>query len=310
MTSDGGNGARTGETYFPLPANDAQREIVRRLTANRGVLVQGPPGTGKSHTIVNLICHALATGQRVLVTSHAVRALRVLRRMIHDRAPDLAPLSVVLLGDNREALLAMEESVQGITTRQNTWSPAESQATISSLERDLDRERRRESEVLADLRAIRERETEQDAKFGYRGTLARIAETLRRERESLSWLHDDTPEDVEPPLSAVEFDELVSLCKSEPISQWEAGGRVSVELQGLPTVDAFEHAVRVEHKSRATYEGDVETRQRLEYRPLEALNDEDRRNLGVGLGALVALIERIERRAFALDRGGDSADSG
>ena len=303
VTSDGGNGARLDETYFPLPANDAQREIVRRLTANRGVLVQGPPGTGKSHTIVNLICHALATGQRVLVTSHAVRALKVLRRMVRDRAPDLAPLSVVLLGDNREALLAMEESVQGITTRQNTWSAAESEATISSLERELDRERRREAEVLADLRAIRERETEQDAKFGYRGTLARIADTLRHERESLSWVHDETPEDVEPPLFAAEFDELVSLCKNGPVSQWEAGGRVNVELEGLPTIDAFEHAVRVEHEAGATYEGDEQTRQRPEYRRLEPLNEEDRSNLAIGLGKLVALIERIERRPLPWTEG-------
>ena len=295
-TNDSGNGAHPGETYFPLPANDAQREIVRRLTANRGVLVQGPPGTGKSHTIVNLICHALATGQRVLVTSHAVRALKVLRRMIRDRAPDLAPLAVVLLGDNREALLAMEESVQGITTRQNTWSPAKSQAAILSLERDLDRERRRESEVLADLRAIRERETEQDAKFGYRGTLARIADALRRERASLSWVKDGTPEAVEPPLSAAEFDELVSLCKDGRVSQWEGGGRAQIELKGLPTTSAFEHAVRVEHEARATYECDESTRQRPEYGPLATLNEDDRHNLITGLGKLVALIESIERR--------------
>ena len=79
-SGESGHAAGPGEIYFPLPANEAQREIVRRLTANQGVLVQGPPGTGKSHTIVNLICHALATGQRVLVTSHAVRALKVLQR--------------------------------------------------------------------------------------------------------------------------------------------------------------------------------------------------------------------------------------
>ena len=82
-----GDGGGDPELYFPLAASDAQRQIVQRLNANRGVLVQGPPGTGKSHTIVNLISHALATGQRVLVTSHAPRALRVLRDMIHDRAP-------------------------------------------------------------------------------------------------------------------------------------------------------------------------------------------------------------------------------
>ena len=124
---------------------------------------------------MNLICHALATGQRVLVTSHATRALKVLQRMIRDSAPDLSPLSVVLLGDDRNALLAMEESVQGITTRQNTWTEAESQKAITQLERDLDRQRRREAKVLADLRAIRERETSHDAGFGYSGTLARIS---------------------------------------------------------------------------------------------------------------------------------------
>ena len=81
------------EFFFPLAANDAQRQIVERLLTNQGMLVQGPPGTGKSHTIVNLICHALATGQRILVTSHAPRALRVLHDMIWEHTRDIAPLS-------------------------------------------------------------------------------------------------------------------------------------------------------------------------------------------------------------------------
>ena len=242
-TGESGNGTRPGEIYFPLPANDAQKQIVQQLTANQGVLVQGPPGTGKSHTIVNLICHALASGQRVLVTSHAVRALKVLRQMIHDRAPDLAPLSVVLLGDDREALLAMEESVQGITTRQNTWSLTESQATIANLELDLDRKRRRQAKVLADLRAIREQETQHDAKFGYSGTLARIADELHGEQESLSWIHDDTPDDVEPPLSDVGIQRT---CLAGPRTSASRNGRpsgqVSVELDSLQTSDAFEQA--------------------------------------------------------------------
>ncbi|MGE5599552.1 MAG: hypothetical protein ACM3XS_09250 [Bacteroidota bacterium] len=33
--------------------------------------MQGPPGTGKSHTIANLICHLLATGQWSLWTKPA-----------------------------------------------------------------------------------------------------------------------------------------------------------------------------------------------------------------------------------------------
>jgi hypothetical protein len=70
------------ELYFPLPSNDEQRQIIHQLADNPGVLVQGPPGTGKSHTIANLVCHLLASGKRVLVTSQTARALRVLKDKI------------------------------------------------------------------------------------------------------------------------------------------------------------------------------------------------------------------------------------
>ena len=150
--------------------------------------------------------------------------------------------------------------------------------------------------MLADLRAIRERETEHDAGFGYSGTLARISAGLHQERESLSWVQDETPEDVEPPLSAAEFDELVSLGRNERLLRWETGGRVSIELDSLPTSDVFEQAVRVEREARATYEAGSPIRQRPQYRPLEAMNEDDRRRLAVGLRELVSLIDRIQRR--------------
>jgi hypothetical protein len=87
QTSDYGSegdpgGSEADETYFPLPANEAQRQIAQRLASRQGVLVQGPPGTGNSHTIANLICHLLATGKRLLVTSHTARALRVLKKYL------------------------------------------------------------------------------------------------------------------------------------------------------------------------------------------------------------------------------------
>ena len=88
---DRSNPSTAGELYFPLEWNDAQRQIVDRLSRHQGVLVQGPPGTGKSHTIVNLICHLLASGERVLVTSHTARALKVLQRFIRDRVPGYLP---------------------------------------------------------------------------------------------------------------------------------------------------------------------------------------------------------------------------
>jgi len=69
------NAAFDGEIFFPKPSNDEQRRIVGKIRVASGVLVQGPPGTGKSHTIANLICHLLATGQRTLITAKTPRAL-------------------------------------------------------------------------------------------------------------------------------------------------------------------------------------------------------------------------------------------
>jgi hypothetical protein len=94
------------ETYFPLPTNDEQGKIAQRLNTGRGILVQGPPGTGKSHTIANLICHLLAKGKRVLVTSQTPRALKVLQ----DKIPrELSALCVSILGNDTHALKNMED---------------------------------------------------------------------------------------------------------------------------------------------------------------------------------------------------------
>ena len=296
----GAPAALDGELYFPLPANDAQKQIAERLRANRGVLVQGPPGTGKSHTIVNLISHALATGQRVLVTSHAPRALRVLHKMIRDRAPEIAPLAVVLPGDGRDALREMEASVQGILDRESSWSPLESRAAIERLREELDQARRNEARVFRELRATREQETyAHDDRYGYSGTLARIAETLNSEREQLDWVPDHIQGASEPPLTADELGELVALLRNERVSEWEASGWTSLNVDGLPTAEAFEEAVRSEREARAAYDDAAPIRERAEYGAIGTIPDPDRRELLSRVDELDRLLERIERHPMA-----------
>jgi len=75
--------------YFPLATNEEQRQIIHKLNASSSVVVKGPPGTGKSHTIANLMCHLLASGERVLITAHAPKALTVLREMLPEEMRDL-----------------------------------------------------------------------------------------------------------------------------------------------------------------------------------------------------------------------------
>lgn len=49
-----------GEVFLPLPLNQVQLDIVRRVDGRAQTLVQGPPGTGKTHTAAALLAHLLA----------------------------------------------------------------------------------------------------------------------------------------------------------------------------------------------------------------------------------------------------------
>lgn len=64
------------------PTNREQERVIQKLEATGAVLVQGPPGTGKSHTIANIVGHLLASGKKVIVSSHTSKALRVVREKV------------------------------------------------------------------------------------------------------------------------------------------------------------------------------------------------------------------------------------
>lgn len=150
-SEDEGASPDIGELYLPLPTNEAQQKIVQRLKGSQGVLVQGPPGTGKSHTIVNLVCHLLATGQRTLITSHTARALKVLKEYVSKNASEVAPLCVSLLGDDSHAVHELQESVQGILNRIHYWDSDRNRSGISFLENDLEKTRRELAGAMAEV---------------------------------------------------------------------------------------------------------------------------------------------------------------
>jgi hypothetical protein len=99
------------ELYFPLPYNQEQETIAEMLERAPGASVQGPPGTGKTHTIANIICHYLATGRKVLVTSKGEHALSVLQ----DKIPEaVRPLTVALLSGDKEGMRQFQASIEAI----------------------------------------------------------------------------------------------------------------------------------------------------------------------------------------------------
>src|SRR5690606_31886578 len=126
--------------------------IVRTLDRNSSVLVQGPPGTGKSHTIANLLGHLVASGKRVLVTSHTTKALSVLRGQVVE---SLQPLCVAALENDLEGRAQLENSVRGILARitASTAEQLENEAGGIAVERQ---QLRKEIEaIVADLRKAR-----------------------------------------------------------------------------------------------------------------------------------------------------------
>lgn len=121
----------TNELYFPKEFNDAQVAIICRLEKSEGVVVQGPPGTGKTHTIANVICHYLATGRRVLVTSKGEPALEVLR----DHLPsEIRDLSISLLTSEREGLRQLEGAVRMLANTVSHMNPRTLEREISDKE--------------------------------------------------------------------------------------------------------------------------------------------------------------------------------
>ena len=118
------------ELFFPKPFNSEQIQIIDRLEHSDGVVVQGPPGTGKTHTIANVICHYLAEGKRVLVTSKGESALAVLRDQLPTAIQDL---TVSLLTSERDGLKQLEQGIANITTEVSTLNPQDVRRQIDRL---------------------------------------------------------------------------------------------------------------------------------------------------------------------------------
>ena len=109
QTASGAEPDEPEDFFFPKPFNDEQIAIIKQLKTADGMVVQGPPGTGKTHTIANIICHCLATGKRVLVTSKAAEPLVEVRNHIPEGIRDLA---ISLLSTEREGLRQLEQAIR------------------------------------------------------------------------------------------------------------------------------------------------------------------------------------------------------
>jgi very-short-patch-repair endonuclease len=188
-TSDADLASSDQEFFFPKPFNADQIAIVQRLQEADGVVVQGPPGTGKTHTIANIICHYLATGQKVLVTSKGEAALAVLRDHIPEGIRDL---TISLLTSEREGLKQLEKAVGLLAGAATQMNPSRLERQILEGQQEILELKKRLASTDAELVSFADKHLRRiPSKSDPHGLLPiELARLVVSESDRHSWLPD------------------------------------------------------------------------------------------------------------------------
>jgi very-short-patch-repair endonuclease len=223
------------DLLMTMPSNPEQERVAKRLEESSSVLVQGPPGTGKTHTIANLVGHLLAQGKSVLVTSHATKALRVVRDMV---IPELRPLCVSVLEQEQESRKQLEAAVKGIVARFTTSDAGE-------LENLADTYQNRRKDLETRLNATQEQLINaRKGEFlpimvGEEGTHPARAAKLVAKTDKEDWIPGELLPGAALPLTEAEFDELYSLNTEIPLDLEEDLSRPLPAVAKLLTEGSF-----------------------------------------------------------------------
>lgn len=219
------------DVFFPLSANYEQKELIKRISDNYGVVVQGAPGTGKSHTIVNLMCHLLAHGKRVLVTSQSENTLKVLT----DKIPEqIKPLCLSVLGNDANSLEDLNESVKKIIDNMSADSNR-LYDEVENLKRELQLCRRNQNLLCMKFKEVQRIEN-QNIKFGNgECKIIDIAKWVKENEYKCSWVQDQISLEEDMPLTESEFDRLIGLLKEVSRGYKENFKAINIMLQKLPS---------------------------------------------------------------------------
>jgi AAA domain len=228
-----------GTFFFPLPFNDDQVEIIRRLESkdSTGVVVQGPPGTGKTHTIANIICHFLATRRRVLVTAKTPEALRALQEKIPDGIRDLA---ISVIHNDREGARQLQHAVQvladeakSLDARLVTNQIRERQSRLSELRRQIE-------SIDSEVQRIAERNLSRLLYGDGDISPMELAKAIAEQRALYGWFPDSLTFDPQyaPKFTDAEIDEVRRLRRL-------LSSDICYSTHALPDPDAFPELPRV-----------------------------------------------------------------
>jgi len=204
----GGAAPQSVNMLLTKHANPEQQRVIQELETKDTVMVQGPPGTGKTHTIANLIGHLLAKRQRILVTSHTSKALRVVKDKV---APSLRSLCVSVLHGDDDSSKELEESITGIINYLAKTSVAKLDAEIAQIDVsrvELVKESDQLRQKLHESALVEYRRVEFD---GEQVLPSELGRRVARERDQHGWLPGPVAESAKCPVSEREIEKLYQI---------------------------------------------------------------------------------------------------
>lgn len=282
------------ELFFPLPINEEQRDIASRLFKSSGVVVQGPPGTGKSHAIANLICHLLANGKRILITSQKAHPLKVIKEKLPENLRSFA----VFIGDN--SVISYEETRKAVEYIANVVSNID----IDLLDKEIANNRRELdtiSQCIAQTENFFKIADEMDNQtiliFKDEYNTLKAAKWVS-ENAQLEGIEDYINIDQEPPLSLIEYQELISLLTYLSYSDYIQLSQEIPCIEEIPAYKEFQsHAIQYHKANENTFNAKQQ---------LEDLNiyDETLKVANVNLDDYQEVIDIIEQLLEVLNKKG------
>lgn len=220
---------------MPLPTNEAQESIARRLAMHRSVAVQGPPGTGKTHTIRNLICHLMANGKRVLVVAQKEDPLRVLR----DGLPEeVQALCLAVLGRSSDQLTQLQLAARELSDRASTLDQHAAQLERDRLVKSLEQAERDLGQALNGLRTIAEGESATFEIDGVELGAREVGTWLAGDAAAYGDIPDAVSPDTPAPLTGEEFTTLLDSAGSLAKEDRRQALRELPVAADLPSADA------------------------------------------------------------------------
>jgi superfamily I DNA and/or RNA helicase/very-short-patch-repair endonuclease/transcription elongation GreA/GreB family factor len=173
--------------FFPKPYNEEQEQIIKNATQELKTLVQGPPGTGKSHTIANIICHLLATGNKVLITAQTKRALEVLKDKLPER---IKPLVVEYLGSDSKSIKGLKESINGISDQLYYFDESKLKNEINESTAELINLKKGRENLTKNLLKYKETNLNIELNPRFKGSPTTLAEIIFNQEKDFNWYDD------------------------------------------------------------------------------------------------------------------------